>query len=120
MKLKLIRYVLLIVESARDVPYMPELILRAHMSVVFKGRQGRLILFLPPIPQQIQISVDQSYAGPAASCCVIIRTHSIFGGKWADWAKQFQYGLKNKTSKSKNLKNLKKSFFDLEVLFFSP
>jgi hypothetical protein len=35
------------------------------------------ILYVPPIPQQIQISVDQPYAGPAASCCGIIGTHSI-------------------------------------------
>jgi hypothetical protein len=35
------------------------------------------ILYVPPIPQQIQISVDQPYAGPAASCCVISGTHSI-------------------------------------------
>jgi hypothetical protein len=40
---------------------------------------------VPPIPQQIQISVDQPYAGPAASCCGIIGTHSNWG-KWADWA----------------------------------
>jgi hypothetical protein len=36
------------------------------------------ILYVPPIPQQIQISVDQPYAGPAASCCGIIGTHSIY------------------------------------------
>jgi hypothetical protein len=30
------------------------------------------ILFVPPIPQQNQISVDQPYAGPDASCCGII------------------------------------------------
>jgi hypothetical protein len=36
------------------------------------------MLFVPPIPQQIQISVDQPYAGPAASCCGIIGTKSIF------------------------------------------
>jgi hypothetical protein len=35
------------------------------------------ILYVLPIPQQIQISVDQPYAGPAASCCGIIGTHSI-------------------------------------------
>jgi hypothetical protein len=35
------------------------------------------ILYVPPIPQQIQISVDQPYPGPAASCCVISGTHSI-------------------------------------------
>jgi hypothetical protein len=33
------------------------------------------ILFVPPIPQQILISVNQPYAGPAASCCGIIGTH---------------------------------------------
>jgi hypothetical protein len=32
------------------------------------------VLYVPPIPQQIQISVDQPYAGPAASCCGIIGT----------------------------------------------
>jgi hypothetical protein len=31
-------------------------------------------------------------------------------------AKQFHYGLNNKTSRSKNPKNLKTYFFDLEVL----
>jgi hypothetical protein len=36
------------------------------------------ILCVPPIPQQIQISVDQPYAGPAASCCGIIGTHSTY------------------------------------------
>jgi hypothetical protein len=36
------------------------------------------ILYVPPIPQQIQISVDQPYAGPAASCCGIIGTHSMY------------------------------------------
>jgi hypothetical protein len=35
------------------------------------------ILFVPPITQQIQISVDQPYAGPAASCCGIIGTHRV-------------------------------------------
>jgi hypothetical protein len=35
------------------------------------------ILFVPPIPQQIQISVDQPYAGPAASCYGIIGIHSM-------------------------------------------
>jgi hypothetical protein len=35
------------------------------------------ILYVPPIPQQIQISVDQPYAGPAASCCVISGTHRV-------------------------------------------
>jgi hypothetical protein len=35
------------------------------------------ILFVATIPQQIQISVDQPYAGPAASCCGIIGTHSV-------------------------------------------
>jgi hypothetical protein len=38
----------------------------------------RYILFVPPIPQQIQISVDQPYAGPAARCCGIIGTHSMY------------------------------------------
>jgi hypothetical protein len=38
------------------------------------------ILYVPPIPQQILISVDQPYAGPAASCCVIIGTHSMWHG----------------------------------------
>jgi hypothetical protein len=36
------------------------------------------ILFVPPIPQQIQISVDQPYTGPAASCYGIVGTHSIY------------------------------------------
>jgi hypothetical protein len=36
------------------------------------------ILCVPPILQQIQISVDQPYVGPAASCCVISGTHSIY------------------------------------------
>jgi hypothetical protein len=31
-----------------------------------------IILFVPPILQQIQISVDQPYAGPAACCCGIV------------------------------------------------
>jgi hypothetical protein len=35
------------------------------------------ILYVPLIRQQIQISVDQPYAGPAASCCGINGTHSI-------------------------------------------
>jgi hypothetical protein len=48
-----------IVESPRDVPYGD-------------------ILYVPPISQQIQISVDQPYAGPSASCCGINGTHSIF------------------------------------------
>jgi hypothetical protein len=34
-----------------------------------------VILIVSPIPQQIQISVDQPYAGPTASCCGIIGTH---------------------------------------------
>jgi hypothetical protein len=38
---------------------------------------GLYILYVPPMPQQIQISVDQPYAGPAGSCCVIIGTYSI-------------------------------------------
>jgi hypothetical protein len=38
---------------------------------------GPYILYVPPILQQIQISVDQPYAGPAASCCGINGTHSI-------------------------------------------
>jgi hypothetical protein len=46
-------------------------------------RTGRIfipiyILYVPPIPQQIQISVDQLYSGPAASCCSIIGTHSMY------------------------------------------
>jgi hypothetical protein len=45
---------------------------------------GRLILYVPPILQQIQISVDQPYAGPAASCCGINGTHSILVKDWAD------------------------------------
>jgi hypothetical protein len=45
---------------------------------LFSKVNGRVnILFVPPIPQQIQISVDQPYAGPAASRCGIIGTHSI-------------------------------------------
>jgi hypothetical protein len=36
------------------------------------------ILYVPLIRQQIQISVDQPYTGPAASCCGINGTHSIF------------------------------------------
>jgi hypothetical protein len=36
------------------------------------------VLYVPLIPQQIQISVDQPYAGPASSCCVISGTHSIY------------------------------------------
>jgi hypothetical protein len=40
-------------------------------------RPRKDILYVPPIPQQIQISVDQPYAGPAASCCGIIGTYSI-------------------------------------------
>jgi hypothetical protein len=56
----------------------------AALSIRRNVREGSLnILFVPPIPQQIQISVDQHNAGPAASCCGIIGTHSISGGKRA-------------------------------------
>jgi hypothetical protein len=37
-------------------------------------------IWVPPIPQQIQISVDQPYAGPDASCCSINGTHSMTKG----------------------------------------
>jgi hypothetical protein len=36
------------------------------------------ILVVPPMPQQIQISVDQPYAGQAARCCGISGTHSTY------------------------------------------
>jgi hypothetical protein len=37
----------------------------------------------PPIPQQIQNSVDQPYAGPAASWCSINGTHSTWLYLWS-------------------------------------
>jgi hypothetical protein len=40
------------------------------------------ILYVPPILQQIQVSVDQPYADPAARCCSINGTHSIWVASW--------------------------------------
>jgi hypothetical protein len=50
------------------------------------------ILFVPPIPLQIQISIDQPYNGPAASCCVISGTRI-----YIEQTKQTQTKTKTKT-----------------------
>jgi hypothetical protein len=49
----------------------------AFINHYYNSAAETYILYVPPIPQQILISVDQPYTGPAASCCGIIGTHSI-------------------------------------------
>jgi hypothetical protein len=67
------------------------------------------ILYVPSIPQQIQISVDQPYTGPAASCCVINMTHSTtFLEKSELWTEH------------KSATNVQSIFLQISIDNFSP